>query len=252
MPDPVRTQIVLADRMRSRMSCIPSWEHGSDFVAGFDGSSTGSATLSPSCRPSRICTRVTLVMPVRTGRHTSLFGRGERRRSPGLAAGVTSFGTTSAFSAAFGPDLGVDVRAGDQSEFRVVNGADDLAYLSRPERHNLQRHTLDEALPLAAGQRVPGDGDRHSFLHTSEFRLVDVDTNPELVQAADFRDQFSGIQVAARLDFQPVQDAVHRALDLSARETLRRRGRTALRFLQPGFRGRLVGLRDKRRSPPLE
>ena len=51
IPAPVRTQIDLADRMRSRTSCIPLWEHGFDFVACLDRALHGKRHLIAFLQP---------------------------------------------------------------------------------------------------------------------------------------------------------------------------------------------------------
>ena len=88
MPAPVRTQIDLADRMQLSESCIQSWEHRSDFVAGFDGSFDRKRDVVAFLQTfedlhASDAGDAGTYRPPRELRSR----RGERRRSPGLAAG---------------------------------------------------------------------------------------------------------------------------------------------------------------------
>ena len=159
---------------------------------------------------------------------------------------MTSFGTTSAFSAAFDRISALIFVPG----IRLRSGLS-MVQMTSPTCRVPSGTTCSGTLSTKPFHSRPGSASQVMvtgipLLHSSEFRLVDVDTNTNWFRRPISATRFSGIQVAAGLYFQPVQDAVHRAVDLSAREALRRGGRPALRFLQPGFRGGLVGLADQR------
>ena len=59
---------------------------------------------------------------------------------------------------------------------------------------------LHLALPLAAGQRVPGDGHRLAYRHAAEFGLVHVDAHAQAIHAADVGDQVARVDVRALAD----------------------------------------------------